>query len=206
MATKVQHALRSVVGWMRATSQRDRLAYLWLAVAILLFAFSTVRWTIPLAAWLYPVFLLRFVRTQPLVRGMLLPLLAIVLVLGLELQGPLPVAGVSYLLIVCGFGVLISLPYLIDRVVAPRLGGLLGTLVFPLALTTVWYVEALVSSLGTFGNPAYSQYGELPLLQLLSVTGLWGIVLLMSGFASVVNWAWEQGFAWSQVRPGLAAL
>jgi hypothetical protein len=35
----------------------------------------------------------------------------------------------------------------------------------------------------------------LPLLQLLSVTGLWGIVLLMSWFASLVSWAWELGFA-----------
>jgi hypothetical protein len=38
------------------TSQRDRLSYLWLALAIVLFAFATARWTIPLAAWLYPVF------------------------------------------------------------------------------------------------------------------------------------------------------
>ena len=35
------------------------------------------------------------------------------------------------------------------------------------------------------------------------MTGLWGIVFLMSWLASVVNWAWVQGFAWSKVRPGL---
>jgi len=70
-------------------------------------------------------------------------------------------------------------------------------------MTTVWYLNALVNPLGTFGNPAYTQYGDLPLLQLLSVTGLWGIVFLMSWLASLVNWAWEQGFAWSKVRPGL---
>jgi apolipoprotein N-acyltransferase len=44
----------------------------------------------------------------------------------------------------------------------------------------------------------------LPLLQLLSVTGLWGIVFLMSWLASVVNWAWERGFAWPRVRGGAA--
>ena len=48
------------------THPRDRLSYLWLALGIVLIAFATVRWTIPLAAWLYPIFLLRFVRTQPL--------------------------------------------------------------------------------------------------------------------------------------------
>jgi apolipoprotein N-acyltransferase len=97
-------------------------------------------------------------------------------------------------------------PYLLDRVLARRLGGLLGTLVFPLAVTTVSYLFALVNpAFGTFGNPAYSQYGNLPLLQLVSVTGLWGIDLVMSWLAGLFNWAWEQGFAWPRVR-GNAAL
>jgi len=186
--------------------QRDRLSYLWLALGILFFAFATVRWTIPLAAWLYPVFLLRFVRTQPLLRGILLVLLASVLELAIELQGFVAFSGALYYLAPFGFGVvfgvLFTLPYLIDRVVAPRLGGMLGTLVFPLAVTTVWYLNDLVNPF-PWGNPAYTQYGNLPLLPLLSVTGLWGIVFLMSWLASLVNWAWEQGFAWSKVRPGL---
>ena len=38
---------------------------LWLGLALALMTFGTARWTIPLAAWLYPVFLLRFVRTRP---------------------------------------------------------------------------------------------------------------------------------------------
>ena len=75
------------------TLLRDRLSYLWLALGILLFAFATVKWTIPLAAWLVPIFLLRFVRTQPLLHGILLVLLANVLVLTIELQGFFPLPG-----------------------------------------------------------------------------------------------------------------
>jgi len=108
------------------TSLRDRLSYLWLALAIVLFAFATVRWTIPLAAWLYPVFLLRFIRTQPLLRGILLVLLTSFLVLVFVLQGVIPVPGASYYLVVFVFGVLITLPYLIDRVVAPDWAGCLA--------------------------------------------------------------------------------
>ena len=184
---------------------RDRLSYLWLALAIVLLPFGTARWTIPLAAWLYPIFLLRFVRTQPLWRGILLVLLATVLVLEvawLGFWGPFP--EVLAVALVFAIGVLITLPYLIDRVVAPRLSGMLGSLVFPLATTTVWYLWALVNPWGTTYNPAYTQYGNLPLLQLLSVTGLWGIVFVMSWLASVVNWAWERGFAWPRVRGGAA--
>ena len=63
------------------THPRDRLTYLWLALAIVLMPFAMgSKWMIPLAAWLYPIFLLRFVRTQPLWRGILLGYLATVLV------------------------------------------------------------------------------------------------------------------------------
>jgi apolipoprotein N-acyltransferase len=39
-------------------------------------------------------------------------------------------------------------------------------------------------------------------MQMVSVTGVWGITFLLTWFASVVNWAWERGFAWPQVRVG----
>jgi len=182
--------------------QRDRLSYLWLALGIVLLLFSMPSWAIALAAWLYPVFLLRFVRTQPLLRGMLLVLLATVLVYTLNIFVMFPFGAIGDLIIAFSLGVIITLPYLLDRVLARRLGGLPGTLVFPLAVTIVWYLSALNPE-GTMLNPAYTQYGDLPLMQLVSVTGLWGIVFLMSWLASVVNWAWEQGFAWSKVRPGL---
>ena len=184
-------------------NKQDRLSYLWFTLGILLSAFVTPRWTIPLAAWLTSVFLLRFVRTQPLLRGILLVLLANVLVWGVALRGVLLASGVFYYLDVFNIAVVAILPYLLDRLLARRLGGLLGTLVFPLAVTTVSYLAALLSPSGTMFNPAYSQYGNLPLMQLVSVTGLWGIIFLMSWLASVVNWAWEQGFAWSKARPGL---
>jgi apolipoprotein N-acyltransferase len=107
-------------------------------------------------------------------------------------------------LTVAAFCLLYTLPYLIDRVLAPRVGGLLGSLVFPFALTSVWYVWGVANPWGTTYNPAYTQYGNLPLLQVLSVTGLWGITLLMGWFASIMNWAWERGFALPKVRGGIS--
>ncbi len=69
------------------TGKHDRLSYLLLVLAVVLFAFSTSRWTIPLAAWLYPIFLLRFVRTQPLWRGALLAFLGTTLCWLLRCKG-----------------------------------------------------------------------------------------------------------------------
>ncbi len=189
----------------RVLARPDRLPYFWLALGIMLFAFSTSRWMIAAAAWLYPIFMLRFVRTQPLLKGILLVLLGTVLVLVVELQGQLELPGALYYVGVVGMSIFATLPFLIDRAIAPRLGGLLGTLVFPFAVTTVWYLHIFAPLLGSsMGDLAYTQYGNLPLLQLLSVTGLWGIDLLMCWLASLVNWAWERGFAWPKVR-GVAA-
>src|SRR5262249_40283612 len=66
-----------------------------------------------------------------------------------------------------------------------------------------WYVIDVSSPDGTLLNPAFTQYGNLPLMQLVSVTGVWGIIFLMSWLASIVSWAWERSFDWIQVRPGL---
>jgi apolipoprotein N-acyltransferase len=71
-------------------------------------------------------------------------------------------------------------------------------------MVSISLLNALVNPFGAMGNLAYTQYGNLPLLQLLSVTGLWGIDFLMSWLASLVNWAWERGFAWPRVRGGAA--
>jgi apolipoprotein N-acyltransferase len=134
---------------------------------------------------------------------MLLLLVANTLVASVTLQGVIPEPGAFYYLTIFG-AILIGFlpPYLIDRLLARRLGGLLGTLVFPLAVTAVGYLNALVNPFGALGNIAYTQYGNLPLQQLLSVTGLWGIVFVMSWLASLVNWTWERGFAWPRIKVG----
>jgi apolipoprotein N-acyltransferase len=188
-----------------ANYQPDRLSYLWLALGIVLLPLSNGRWAISLAAWLAPIFLLRFVRTQPLLRGLLMVLLANVLGFASIVFVIAPFGVFTDLILAFSLGAITTLPYLLDRLLALRLGGLLGTLVFPFAVTAVWYLIATVphSPDGTLLNPAYTQYGDLPLMQLVSVTGLWGIIFVMSWLAGVVNWAWEHGFAMPQVRPGL---
>jgi apolipoprotein N-acyltransferase len=89
------------------------------------FAISS-RWSIFLAAWLYPIFALRFVRTQPLWRGVLLLFAGSVLVTFVVLQGMTELPGIYYVLGIVEACLAGTLPFLIDRALAPRLGGLLG--------------------------------------------------------------------------------
>ena len=58
----------------------------------------------------------------------------------------------------------------------------------------------MLSPFGTaYGSLAVTQYGDLPLLQVVSVTGPWRLGLLIAYFASTVNRVWERP-AW---RSGL---
>jgi apolipoprotein N-acyltransferase len=100
--------------------------------------------------------------------------------------------------------VLAILPYLADRLLAPRLKGFAATLVFPLAVTALEFAGLSLNPMGTFGARAYTLSENLALIQLLSITGMWGITFLVSWFASVVNWAWERSFDRPRVWRGLA--
>ena len=186
---------------------KDRWSYLWLVIGTLLTVVSTGQWTIPLATWLGTVFILRFMRTQPTLRGYILAWLTNYITVSiawwniLGYSMPLPAflitMGISTLLIG-------ALPYLFDRLLSHRLPGIASTLVFPLAVTAIEFLTISGNPMGSFGGQAYTQYNSLVLMQLVSVTGMWGITFLVSWFGTIVNYAWERSFSWPEIRPGVA--
>jgi apolipoprotein N-acyltransferase len=185
----------------------DRWAYLWFVIGTVLSLFSTGQWNILLAGWIQPIFFIRFVRTQRWWLGFLLVWLASFVTGAIAWWNILvPMGSVPFLLITIGTGTLLIAggAYLADRLLAPRLGGFAATLIFPLAVTALDFLSMTTNPLGSFGAQAYSQYGSLTLIQLLSVTGMWGITFLVSWFATVVNYAWERSFSWPRIWRGLA--
>ncbi len=185
----------------QSTFAQDRWAYLWLLIGAGLLLFSNGRWFIPLATWLAPVFLIRFARTQPALKGLGLLLVTSVLANLFFWQGIIP--GGAYLPLASGIGVVFWLPYLADRLLVSRLRGFATTLVFPLLQVSLEYINTIASPFGSWGTLAYTQHSFLPLLQLLSITGMWGISFLIAWLAPVVNYAWEQDFALQRVRIGI---
>jgi apolipoprotein N-acyltransferase len=183
-------------------NHRDWNAYLWLIAAGVLFAFIAGRWTFPPAAWLAPLFLLRFLRTRPVVLGLFLAWMVRYLVAAVvTLPGTVAVTGVRYYLSVLIIITAAMLPYAVDRLLASRVPGFAATFAFPVSVVSLEYLLSFGPT-GTINSLANSQYGDLPLMQLASVTGIWGITFLIAWFASVVNWAWERGFGWPQIRTG----
>ncbi len=182
----------------------DRLTWLWLAIGVILLPFANIQTVWPIAAWLSPVFLMRFSRTQSLKVGLLVILLAQMGACAIGLRNDYAAIPAGPLLVsaILAYGLLFWLPFLLDRLLVVRLPGALRTLVFPLATVTINYL-LLFTPFHTLGSPAYTQYGNLSLMQLVSLTGIWGLTFLISWLAPVVNEVWEQGTTLRTLRYSL---
>jgi len=176
-------------------------SWLWLVMGAGFLLFYYGARNIPVAAWFSLVFLLRFVRQQKLRVWVPVLYLTAIGTMAFQLRGMIPIPGFGYAIFLAVGGIPFLIPYLADRWLVPRIGGLLATLVFPTAWVALEYINSL-GPFGSWGSAAYSQYGNLALLQLLSVTGLWGISFLIGWFAAICNWLWEEGWDSTQARRG----
>lgn len=193
--------------------QHKNLKFAWLALFSVLTLFVGARWNFPLAAWLAPVFAIRFYRNSEkggraflwLWLAMAAP--TIMAWKGLTAIGFLhPLAEPIFFIF---FVVPISLvPYVVDRLYYRRWAkegppAFWLTFVFPVCVTAMDFLSASGSPFGSFGAAAYSQTGFTALMQLTAITGMWGIPFIVGWFASVVNYGWEYYFQWTQVSRGV---
>ena len=177
--------------------------FLWLLLGAVIQLFGFGRWMTPIAAWLAPVFVMHFAHAMPPLSGTLWIWFALAVALAFSLRGVVPIPGVAYLALPVVWGLFAALPFLVDRLVAPRVPGFWATLIFPAALTAIEFLDSRVNPYGTWGATGYTQHGVLPIMQLASVTGIWGIGFLIAWFASVLNWAWDQQFVWGSIQHGI---
>jgi apolipoprotein N-acyltransferase len=181
----------------------------WLSFFALMLAFALLRFSlgpplIPAFTWLFPVFMMLWVRSNKaslgLALGWILTILAVAII-------ALPAAGVWGGTMICWMiagvaGSMLFLPFAVDRLVSHRLSGILSTLVFPLAWVAVEFLRSFSSYFGTTFALAVTQFDSLLLTQISSITGIWGITFLMVWLAPVVCLALENRFEWPQVaRP-----
>jgi len=176
--------------------------YIFLLVGISLFIFSNGRWSVSFAAWLAPIFLLRYIRYQKAFHGLIFLFISIALASRIMLFGIIPsLLGVLTYILTIYYAVLWFLPYLVHRIIAPRLNGFVSTLVLPVSAVTFEFINNLVY--GSWATIGYTQFDNLALIQIASVVGVWGITFIVMWFASVVNWIIDNEFEWLIVRKGL---
>ena len=170
--------------------------YIYLAIIFILSLFIGGKWNIPLAAWIVPIFGIRFFRDSDKAgRSFLLLWIVSAVSTIISWQGATfmskihPLAEAGFFLLMAPIGLL---PYVVDRMYYRRFGSSAWlTLIYPIAATAMDFFSATGSPFGTFGAGAYSQRDFLPTMQIVSVTGLWGVTFVASWLGSLVNHFWE---------------
>jgi apolipoprotein N-acyltransferase len=157
-----------------------------LGLAVVILAISNGRFAMPSAIWLGAPLALVGLRAMPLGLALAVGATGFMAVYIVQSMGVINLDTPMSQLVGAGFGIVGFSAYAIDRVISPRLSGIAANLVFPLALCSVEFATGRLSPYGTFGSIAYSQTTNLALLQILSVTGLWGVTFLVAWFASTL--------------------
>lgn len=165
----------------------SRASHWWLALGLsgLALAFANGRHGWPPLAWVAPALLLATMRVAPLRPALLGGLAAAAAASAVAWSGVVPLPGPAGTLAAAALGPLLFLPYAADRLLTPRLGGLMRVLVFPAAQVALEWGIYLVSPFASFGALAYTQVGWTSLIQLASMTGLWGVSFLVALAGSV---------------------
>ncbi len=180
--------------------------YGYLAAATLLFLFANGRYNVAIAAWLAPIFLLLYLRHPTLVRGWLMTFVVFTATWAFQFRGMAPLPPVFYVVLAAFYGLYLSLPFLAHQLFSAKVPGLKSTLILPCTWVCLEYVLATFSPYGSWGSLAYTQYENLELLQLISVTGLYGIPFLIYWSASTVSWAIQNSDKTQQFRKAIVIL
>ncbi|WP_344307200.1 nitrilase-related carbon-nitrogen hydrolase [Fodinicola feengrottensis] len=193
MTNSVTDPGRFAVGWRK---------YLWLAAGAALGGFALHNdWSISIAGWLFLICLMRFTRSSGILLGFGCSWLASAVATVVFLFAGNRFSFGPILFGCLAISTILTLPLLVDRLLFARLTPLLATLIFPTTRVATEFLVAAVSPFGTiFGPLAGTQSANLPLLQLVSVTGIYGISFLMAWAAPVANLALEKRLSWWKIR------
>ena len=165
---------------------------------------------ISIAILIAPIFILRFIRTQPRKKGIWLALFGFILSMNIALWG-LFKFDEQWMTIVFGsirstvLAFIWFLPFMVDRFIYPRFKdkGVMSTLTFPIVATGMFYLTSLEGPFddgsGTLSSFSYN-YGSHAFTQIRSLFGVWALVFIHSWLFSMINFFWEQHFKWSRIK------
>ena len=177
---------------MKLIKSKNQTAFLYLLFGFIFLLFSNGRWVVPAAAFLAPLFIVRFISISKPITGFILLVIAGFISNVFIWKDVMPVSGVFYYIMTFMMSFSTAIVFLIDRLFSKKINGFVATLLLPSAFVLMDFISVSSNPGGTFGAIATTQT-SMPLLQLVSITGSWGITFLIYWTASVFNWFMENG-------------
>jgi apolipoprotein N-acyltransferase len=166
----------------------------WLLAGSFCFTFIGWRWNVPIAAWIAPVFLIRFFRDRERWYAALPAVATLAVASFFQMNDAWDLdAWMVPVFSVLRPGAFIAALYA-DRALRRRLPVAAASLVYPAVYLAVdWGIG--FTPLGTVLSASATQFAMPGVSQLAALTGIWGVGFLMGWTASAAATAWEKGFA-----------
>lgn len=170
---------------------------------IVLSIFSNGQYAVFFALWIFTALLLFAVRRLKRWQGFLFAFLTLGIgyYIGFDVVPFLPVYASIGIAVI--FNLFAALPYVIDSFFSKKRNSFLSTLIFPTATVLIEYGYHQFNAYGSWGHLAYTQQSQLILLQSIAVLGMGYITFLITWFASVCNWVYEQRIEGRNVKKGV---
>jgi apolipoprotein N-acyltransferase len=165
------------------------------------------KWNIPITTWIGSIFFLRYFRMQRGFWGILLAFPFILFASHIYFIGLAEQVEFWFKIVIAlSFTLYIMIPCIIDRVLHKKIRNqFLSTLVYPASLIVIQFLLSYIEQLGTILHWTGSMFSLKPLIQLVSITGVWGPSFLVGWLASVINMLWEEQFNLKKVRLPVAS-
>lgn len=183
--------MKTTSAFNKIKSNDTLVSYLLMILGMGLFLLSNGKWIVPIFTWIAPVFLIMAFRTIKSWYGRLLFFILIFILRSIQFKGMVPAPEVMYYMIILSGSIFIMLPYIIDRWLSKKINGFTATLIFPIVSVIAEYVVAILTEYaGSWGSLAHTQ-DNLALLQITSITGMWGLTFIIAWVGSTINYFWE---------------
>lgn len=175
---------------------------LFITILLTLLLFSNGRFSLFFTPWLSSALLIFWVRKYSTAKGFLLAWLVLSAAWAFQYYGMVPVPPLFYVAIVLVYGLIGSLPYLLDLLLVKDRAAFIQTLIFPSSWALIDYLTQY-TPYGSWGHAAYSQHSQLVLLQSISLFGMSFVTFLIGWFASICNWALLHDLKWNKIKKGV---
>ncbi|MDE5938592.1 MAG: hypothetical protein K2H37_05885, partial [Lachnospiraceae bacterium] len=157
-------------------------------LTFLIYVMSNGEWSIPIFAWIYPILFLHMLSLNHTRKAYLI--IGSIYAIGFVVQFEKAIGMDIKICIVVAFLVsfLKVLPYIYWSKSKMRFQ---DTVIFASIMVSIEYIIYLIYPILGGLSDAYTQYQNLYLLQIVTVTGIYGITFLISWTAAVVIWIWN---------------
>ena len=170
----------------RLTSSDGRINFLLLLCMFAGLLMVSPKWNLPFASFFIVAVTMRYFRNTKMWKAILFTFFIYVSATFIANQGVMPFPSQVMLPIIIFLGIIRLIPFILDKIFYKRLPSILAIFVFP-SISLI--IESFIANgpNGTFGNIAYNLVDIKILMQLTSITGIWGISFIIYLFATVLN-------------------